>query len=162
MCFSRQKSSNWYVMVSKALTYKKYLPKIMRWLIFPSCFEPHYEREAKCKFFILKISFHSHANKTNFHMKSFALNLAFIMRFAAARKWPIHHTINVHVTMVTMGINFRKSRSTGMMGAPPSRILRTRKRWDKYSLMNFLRMMPNCDIIGLPVNAASVFNNYCF
>ena len=29
---SETKSSNWYVMVFQALTYKKYLPKIMRWL----------------------------------------------------------------------------------------------------------------------------------
>ena len=40
---------------------------------FPSCFEPHYESEAKCKVFVMKISFLSNANKTNFHMKSFAL-----------------------------------------------------------------------------------------
>ena len=26
---------------------------------FPSCFEPHYESEAKCKVCIMKISFHS-------------------------------------------------------------------------------------------------------
>ena len=37
--------------------------------------------EAKCKVFIGKISFHSYANKTDFHRKSFALSLAFIMRF---------------------------------------------------------------------------------
>ena len=37
----------------------------------------------------MKISFHSHANKTNFHKQSFALSLAFIMRFTATRKWPI-------------------------------------------------------------------------
>ena len=57
--------------------------------LFPSCFEPHYDSEAKCKVIIMKISFHSYANKTNFHMKSFALSLAFIMRFTATRKWPI-------------------------------------------------------------------------
>ena len=56
---------------------------------FPSCFEPHYEREATCKVFVMKISFHSYANKTNFHMKSFAPGLAFIARLKAARKWPI-------------------------------------------------------------------------
>ena len=56
---------------------------------FPSCVEPHYESEAKCKVFIMKISFHSYANKTNFQMKSFAFSLAFIMRFAATPKWPI-------------------------------------------------------------------------
>ena len=56
---------------------------------FPSCFEPHYESEVKCKVFVMKISFHSSVNKTNFHMKSFALSLAFIVRFTATRKWPI-------------------------------------------------------------------------
>ena len=38
---------------------------------FPSCFEPHHESEAKCKVFVMQISFHSYANKTNFHMKMF-------------------------------------------------------------------------------------------
>ena len=61
---------------------------------FPSCCEPHYESEAKCKVFIMKISFHSYANKTEFQMKSFALSLAFIMRFAATRKWPIEGFLN--------------------------------------------------------------------
>ena len=37
----------------------------------------------------MKISFHSYANKTNFHMNSFALSLAFIVRFTTTRKWPI-------------------------------------------------------------------------
>ena len=37
----------------------------------------------------MRISFQSYANKTNFHMKSFALSLAFIMRLTATRKWPI-------------------------------------------------------------------------
>ena len=37
----------------------------------------------------MKISFHSYANKTNFHTKSFTLSLAFIMRFTATRKQPI-------------------------------------------------------------------------
>ena len=57
---------------------------------FPSCFDPCHESEAKCKGFVMKISFHSNAtNKTNFHMKSFALSLAVIVSFTATRKWPI-------------------------------------------------------------------------
>ena len=32
---------------------------------------PHYESEALC--IVMKNSFHSYANETNFHMKSFAL-----------------------------------------------------------------------------------------
>ena len=62
---------------------------------FPSYFEPHYESEAKCKVFIMKISFHSYANKTNFHMKTFALTLAFIMRFTVPRKCPIQNFSNI-------------------------------------------------------------------
>ena len=38
---------------------------------FPSCFESHYESEAKCKVFIMKIKFYSYANNTNFHIKNF-------------------------------------------------------------------------------------------
>ena len=56
---------------------------------FPSCFETHYESEVKCKIFVMTISFLSYAKKTNFHMKSFALSLAFIVRFTATQKWPI-------------------------------------------------------------------------
>ena len=44
----------------------------------------------------MKISFHSCANKTNFHMKRFALSLGFIMRFTATRKWPIVWTLTSH------------------------------------------------------------------
>ena len=54
-----------------------------------SCCEPHCESEANCKVFVMKINFHSYANKTNFDMKSFALSLAFMMRYKATRKWPI-------------------------------------------------------------------------
>ena len=44
--------------------------------------------------YCMKISFHSNANKTNYHMKSFALSLAFIVRFTATRKWPIKKTVH--------------------------------------------------------------------
>ena len=56
---------------------------------FPSCCEPHYESKAKCKIFHMKMSFVCIWMKTNFHNKSFALSLAFIMRFKATRKWSI-------------------------------------------------------------------------
>ena len=36
-----------------------------------------------------KFLFHLYANKINFHMKSVALSLAFIIKFTATRKWPI-------------------------------------------------------------------------
>ena len=53
---------------------------------FTSCFEPHYESEAKCKVFIMKISYHSYANKTNFHIKSFTLGHGFKMKLTATRR----------------------------------------------------------------------------
>ena len=63
---------------------------------FPSCLKPNYESEAKCKVFVMKISVHSYANKTNFHMKSFAFGLAFIGRFTATQKWPITFAFTQH------------------------------------------------------------------
>ena len=45
--------------------------------------------EALCIVFIWKISFHSYANKTSFHRKSFALSLAFTMRFRTTWEWPV-------------------------------------------------------------------------
>ena len=47
------------------------------------------EREASLIVFIVKITFHSCAKKPNFHIKSFAFSLAFVMRFKATRNWPI-------------------------------------------------------------------------
>ena len=53
---------------------------------FPSCFEPHCQSEAKCKVFIMKISFLLNADNAYFNMKRFVLSLAFVMRFTATRK----------------------------------------------------------------------------
>ena len=57
-----------------------------------SCFEPLYESEALCIVFIAKRTFHLYANKTNFHIKSFALSVTFIMRFKTTRKRPFSKT----------------------------------------------------------------------
>ena len=48
--------------------------------------ETHYEREAMCKAFHIKISFVCIRMKTNFHNKDFALSLAFIMSFKDTRQ----------------------------------------------------------------------------
>ena len=37
----------------------------------------------------INFHFHSYANKTNLHMKNFALSLAFIMKLTATWKWPM-------------------------------------------------------------------------
>ena len=82
------------------------------WLNIPSNI-PRYESEDKCKVLIMKISFHSFANKTNFRMKSFALSLSFVMRFIASRKWPFYSSVyfsSVQVSttgrMVTLTTDF--------------------------------------------------------
>ena len=41
----------------------------------------------------MKISLHSYANKTNFHMKSFSLSLVFIVWFKATWKWRLSSNI---------------------------------------------------------------------
>ena len=62
---------------------------------FPCCISPLFQRESKCEAFHM-ISFihtqslvHLHVNKTNFHMKGFALGLALKQRRNATRKSPI-------------------------------------------------------------------------
>ena len=39
----------------------------------PSCLKPLFGSEAKCRAIAMKVIFYSHANKTHFHEKSFAL-----------------------------------------------------------------------------------------
>ena len=56
---------------------------------FPNYLWPHFQSESWCSSFHMQISFHSHANKTNFHMKGWASGLALKMRPKIIRKWPI-------------------------------------------------------------------------
>ena len=56
---------------------------------FPSSKKPHSQNEAKCKTFLVKISFICMIIKNHFHKKGFALGLVLKQRPAASRKWPI-------------------------------------------------------------------------
>ena len=61
--------------------------------------------------FLMKISFHSYANKTNFHVKSFALSLAFIKRFTATRKWPIQRGFqSLRLQARSQGLSWERER----------------------------------------------------
>ena len=42
---------------------------------FPSCLVPLFQSESWCTAFHMKMSFHSHAHRTHFHMKGFARGL---------------------------------------------------------------------------------------
>ena len=56
----------------------------------------------------MEISFHSHANKSNFYLESFAGSFTFVMRFKTTRKLNplrVYHKVPIVVTFVTFGIS---------------------------------------------------------
>ena len=56
---------------------------------FPSSKKSHFQNEAKCETFVVKMSFISMTIKNHFHINGFALNLALKVRLFGTRKWPI-------------------------------------------------------------------------
>ena len=48
--------------------------------LFPNCFKPLFQSEAKCKAIDMKRIFHSHANKTHYHKNGFTLGLVVKVR----------------------------------------------------------------------------------
>ena len=56
---------------------------------FSSSLTPLYQNEVKCSAFDMEMTFHSRANKTNFHKKGRALGLILKVRVLGTRKWPI-------------------------------------------------------------------------
>ena len=69
--------------------------------LFPSSKKSHFQNEAKCETFVVKMSFISMTIKNHFHINGFALNLALKVRLFGTRKWPIvlvfehHHIANI-------------------------------------------------------------------
>ena len=57
--------------------------------LFPSSKKSHFQNEAKCETFVVKMSFISMTIKNHFHINDFALNLALKVRLFGTRKWPI-------------------------------------------------------------------------
>ena len=55
---------------------------------FPSSKKSHFQNEAKCETFVVKMSFICIIIKTHFHINGFALSLALKVRFYGTRKWP--------------------------------------------------------------------------
>ena len=56
---------------------------------FPSSKKSHFQNEAKCETFVVKMSFISMTIKNHFHINGFALNLALKVRLFGTRKWPV-------------------------------------------------------------------------
>ena len=56
---------------------------------FPSSKNSHFQNEAKCETFVVKMSFICIIIKNHFHINGFALSFALKVRFFGTRKWPI-------------------------------------------------------------------------
>ena len=56
---------------------------------FPNYKKFPFQNEAKCKTFVVEMSFNYDANKTHFHNKGFALSLVLKVKLFGTRKWPI-------------------------------------------------------------------------
>ena len=56
---------------------------------FPSSKKSHFQNEAKCETFVVKMSFICITIKNHFHINSFALSIALKVRFFGTRKWPV-------------------------------------------------------------------------
>ena len=56
---------------------------------FPSSKKFHFQNEAKCKTFVVEMSFICIIIKTHFHNKDFALSLVLKVKLFGTRKWPI-------------------------------------------------------------------------
>ena len=59
---------------------------------FPSSENSHFQNEAKCKTFVVKMSFIC-MRKNHFHINGFTLSLALKERREATRKWAIAITL---------------------------------------------------------------------
>ena len=55
----------------------------------PSSKNPHFQNEAKCSTFLVKISFICMRMKNYFHIKGWALDLVLMQRHRKSQKWPI-------------------------------------------------------------------------
>jgi len=56
---------------------------------FPSSKKSHFQNEAQCETFVVKMSFICIIIKNHFHINGLALSLALKVRFFGTRKWPI-------------------------------------------------------------------------
>ena len=55
----------------------------------PSSKKSHFQNEAKCETFVVKMSFICMIIKNHFHINGFAFSLALKVRLFGTRKWPI-------------------------------------------------------------------------
>ena len=71
----------------------------------PSSKNSHFENEAKCTTFLVKMSFICVRMKNHFHIKGWTLNLVLIQRPGGTRKWPIDYNI-IEAFNAAVNLNF--------------------------------------------------------
>ena len=64
---------------------------------FPSSKKSHFQNEAKCETFVVKMSFICIIIENHFHINGFALSLVLKVRFFGTRKWPIWNASVTHL-----------------------------------------------------------------
>ena len=70
------------------------------------------QNEVKCSAFDMKMSFHSHANKTHFHKKGCALGLLLKVRVLGTKKWPIEKLFIIRLRGVEGEVNATSQKQT--------------------------------------------------
>ena len=96
----------------------------------PSSKNPHFQNEARCKTFLVKMSFICMRMKNDFHIKGRAPTLVLKQRPGGTRKWPILGFFPIHyVNLVLLEINlplhksacFGKKKWIGRLNSETSR-----------------------------------------
>ena len=81
---------------------------------FPSSKKFHFQNEAKCEIFVVKMSFICIIIKNHFHINGFALSLALKVRFFGTRKWPnAGHPGRALAALASLHRNFTGAQGTG-------------------------------------------------
>ena len=79
----------------------------------PSSKNPHFQNEAKCTTFLVKMSFICMRMKNHFNIKGWTLNLVLIQRLGGTREWPIRkHISNIQPARLAEGIWCTKCHSS--------------------------------------------------
>ena len=89
------------------MSYSRSYPKVPNRPL-PSSKDPHFQNEARCTTFLVKMSFICMRMKNHFHLKGWALNLVLKQRPGGTRKWPIGDAEWNDLTFIMMGLPVRE------------------------------------------------------
>ena len=111
---------------------------------FPSSPGPLFQNEGRCSAFDMEITFHSHTNKTHFHMKGCAPSLILEVRVFGTRKWPIapiftsgRHPCDFTWVPLSQRFGHPHSHIPSVLGIPGGGCP---KRWSLRLCLNYFRL----------------------